>query len=96
MRGRFEAEADSVLGLTAPLGDPPTEVRPSMAVVWEAMVSEVAPSPMKSLITEAGMVSWAAGAVWKVPPASMLDGGAGDSDTTAGKLVVPKPETSQV
>ena len=45
---------------------------------------------MKWLITEAGMVTWAAGAVWKVPPASMLDGGAGDSDTTTGKLVVPE------
>ena len=68
LRGRLEAEPDSVLGSTAPLGDPPTPLRPSMAVVWEAMVSEVAPSPMKSLMTVAGMVSWAAGAVWKVPP----------------------------
>ena len=86
LRGRLVAEADSVLGLTAPLSAPPTEVRPSRAVDWEATVSEVAPSPMKWLITEAGTVTWAAGAVWKVPPASMLAGGAGDSDTTTGKV----------
>ena len=66
-------------------------------VVWEPTVSEVAPWPRKWSMTEAGMVTWAAGAVWKVPPASMLAGGAGDSDTTVGKLVVPdRPDTAQV
>ena len=35
------------------------------------------------------MVTSAPRAVWKVPPASMLEGGAVVSDTTVGKLVVP-------
>ena len=34
-------------------------------------------------------MTWAARAVENVPPSSMLEGGAGDSDTTTGKLVVP-------
>ena len=93
--GRLEAEADSTLGLTAPLRGPPTEERPSTAVDWEATVSEVAPIAMKWLSTWAGMVTSAPGAVWKVPPASMLDGGAGDSDTTVWMVVDPKPETIQ-
>ena len=58
---------------------------------------EVAPRLRKWLTTVAGMVTRAAGAVWKVPPASMLAGGAGDSDSTTGKLVVPDiSETVQV
>ena len=48
-------------------------------------------------MTDAGMVTCAPKAVWKVPPASMLDGGAVVSDTTVGKLVVPDtPDTVQV
>ena len=58
LRGRLVADADSVLGLTAPLGDPPV-VWPSSEVVWEPTVSEVAPRPRKWLMTEAGTVTWA-------------------------------------
>ena len=43
--GRSVAEADSVLGLTAPLGDPPVVSPSSEVVVWEPTVSEVAPGP---------------------------------------------------
>ena len=39
------------------------------------------------------MVTWTLKPVWKVPPASMLDGGAVDSDTTVGKWADPKPGT---
>ena len=86
------ADVDSVFGLTAPLGAPP-EVRPFSLVVCELTVSEVAPRFRKWLMTDAGMVMWDPSVVWKVPPASMLDGGAVDAETTAGKLVVPKPGT---
>ena len=88
--GRLSAVADSVFGETAPLANRPLSSAPSSAEVWEATVSEVAPVPMKWLMTEAGMVTWAARAVEKVPPASMVAGGAGDSDITTGKLVVPE------
>ena len=45
-------------------------------------------------MTEPGTVTCAASVVWKVPPASTLAGGEGDSDTNTGKPVVLNPGTT--
>ena len=71
----------------------PPDVRPFSLVVCELTVSEVSPRPRKWLMTDAGMVIRDPSVVWKVPPASMLAGGAVDADTTVGKLVVVNPGT---
>ena len=93
--GRLVADVDSVFGLTAPLGAPPV-VLPASDVVWALTVSDVAPRLRKWLMTEPGMLTSAPRAVWKVPPASMLEGGGVVSNTTAGKLDVRKPGTTHV
>ncbi len=85
-----------MFGVTASLRAPPIETRPSSLVVCELTVREVAPWARKESMTEAGMVTSAASASWNVPPATVLAGGAGDSDSVTGKAAEPKPETLQV
>ena len=94
--GRSVADADSVLGLTAEFGAP-LVVRPSMAADCEAMVRDVAPIPDEVVEHRGRDGHPGCRRSLEGPPAKMLAGGAGDSDSTTGKLVVPDmPDTVQV